>query len=129
MTKVILATFLMMGGAFTIGFAVAYLIKAISLTLNSLETFSFPEYVHAMKRTRNIRKIRYENINRLFAIFQKQNRNELLDYSFPCHMEEKQFDFRKENELIHYRYPAQVKESNIDYNRDNELLHYRYGKN
>ncbi len=83
MFPVILSTLAMMAGAFIIGFAVAYLIKFISLSLNFIENFSLKHTILLYKRFYSIRKIHEYNIQQALQTLQSNMKDDMLDYFYP----------------------------------------------
>ncbi len=135
MITVMLSTLAMMAGAFAIGFAVAFLIKGIGNLLNKLETFSYTHYLLAMKRVRNIHKIRTVQIKQLFIAMQINSKDILLDYSYPNQQASGVIDYNVDNELLHYRrgqadgnFSYQANNKPLNSITDNHFLHYRYGQ-
>ncbi len=95
----------MMGGAFVIGFSVAYLIKIISLMLSYFEKFSLTETIAIHKRYSRIHKIRERNIKCSWITLQKKVKSEMLDYHYPYTPENADKNENpNENEIIRYYY-------------------------
>ncbi len=103
MSQVILGTLAMMAAAFFIGFVVAYLIKAISASLNYFENFSLSENIAARKRLYSITKSRRSTLKGLLLDAQRQSNDELLEHFYPS-KKEKEEKFMNDNEIIRHYY-------------------------
>ncbi len=103
MSRMILYTLLIMGATFIIGFAVAYIIKFISATLNYFEHFSSLSYeVAKYKRLHAMKKNHRQNLHKLLQDDESKLNNGLIDFHYSCNEKPKDYDLLNENELIRY---------------------------
>lgn len=101
----IIYTLLIMGATFIIGFAVAYIIKFISATLDYFEHFSLSHEVTKFRRLYVARKIHQQELHKLLHEAELELDDELIEFYYSSHNNDpNNYDLLNENELTRHFY-------------------------
>ena len=103
MNKLLLETLMMMGLAFAIGFAVAYLIEFLAFIMLLFEPGGFRKFKVGVARKRNAIRFRNKKLNYVLGNIQTDSKVEIMDHYYGVKANKKKQD-NNDNDIIGHYY-------------------------